>query len=291
MKGIVLAGGSGMRLYPLTQVVSKQLMPVYDKPMVYYPIATLMQAGIREILIICTPMDISRFQELLGTGEQWGLIFEFAVQPEPEGLAQAFIIAESFLAGEGAALILGDNIFYGQTFPTALKQAAKKSQGATVFAYHVSNPERYGVIEFDKNNRAISLEEKPAKPKSSFVIPGVYFFDHNVVDVAKQVKPSARGELEITDVIQHYLNNEKLAVTQVGRGVAWLDTGTHDDLLAAAQFISTIDKRQGLKINCPEEIAWRSGWITSQQLSNIAQPLKKSGYGEYLLKLLNEQDY
>ena len=279
-----------MRLYPLTQVVSKQLMPIYDKPMIYYPIATLMQAGIKDILIISTPEDLPRFKTLLGTGEQWGLNFEFEIQASPDGLAQALIIAEKFLAGSDVALILGDNVFYGQTLPQLLKQAKSQNSGCTVFGYHVSNPERYGVIEFDKTGKAISIEEKPQKPKSNFAIPGIYFFDHNAVNVAKNVKPSPRGELEITDVINQYLVNGKLDVINLGRGVAWLDTGTHDDLLAAAQFISTIDKRQGLKINCPEELAWRNGWISTQELEEIAKPLQKSGYGEYLLKLISEND-
>ena len=273
MKGIVLAGGSGMRLYPLTQVVSKQLMPIYDKPMIYYPIATLMQAGIKEILIISTPEDLPRFKSLLGTGEQWGLNFEYEVQANPDGLAQALIIAESFLADSDVALILGDNVFYGQTLPQLLKQTKDHNFGCTVFGYHVSNPQRYGVIEFDKKGKAISIEEKPNKPKSNFAIPGIYFFDKQAVKLAKDVTPSLRGELEITDVINQYLKSGKLNVVNLGRGVAWLDTGTHDDLLAAAQFIATIDKRQGLKINCLEEIDWRNNWITTTDLQRIAIPL------------------
>ena len=291
MKGIVLAGGSGMRLYPLTQVVSKQLMPIYDKPMIYYPISTLMQAGIKEILIISTPGDLPRFKDLLGSGEQWGLRFEYAVQARPDGLAQSLIIAESFLADSDVVLILGDNVFYGQTLPQLLKQAKDNNLGCTVFGYHVSNPQRYGVIEFDKKGKAISIEEKPNKPKSNFAIPGIYFFDKQAVKLAKNVTPSVRGELEITDVINQYLTVEKLNVVNLGRGVAWLDTGTHDDLLAAAQFIATIDKRQGLKINCPEEIAWRNNWISTADLQRIAIPLQKSGYGEYLLKLISENDF
>lgn len=291
MKGIVLAGGSGMRLYPLTQVVSKQLMPIYDKPMIYYPIATLMQSGIREILIISTPEDLPRFQALLGNGKQWGLSFQYEVQATPDGLAQALIIAKTFLSGSPAALILGDNVFYGQTLPQLLQQATNQISGCTIFGYHVSNPQRYGVIEFDNAGRAISIEEKPQKPKSNFAIPGIYFFDENAVDIAENVRPSARGELEITDVINHYLKIEQLNVINLGRGVAWLDTGTHDDLLAAAQFIATIDKRQGLKINCPEEIAWRNKWISTKELTEIAIPLQKSGYGEYLLKLISERNF
>jgi glucose-1-phosphate thymidylyltransferase len=291
LKGIVLAGGSGMRLYPLTQVVSKQLMPIYDKPMIYYPISTLMQAGIKEILIISTPGDLPRFKDLLGSGEQWGLRFEYAVQARPDGLAQSLIIAESFLADSDVVLILGDKVFYGQTLPQLLKQAKDTNLGCTVFGYHVSNPQRYGVIEFDKKGKAISIEEKPNKPKSNFAIPGIYFFDKEAVKLAKNVTPSVRGELEITDVINQYLTVEKLNVVNLGRGVAWLDTGTHDDLLAAAQFIATIDKRQGLKINCPEEIAWRNNWISTADLQRIAIPLQKSGYGEYLLKLISENDF
>lgn len=289
MKGIILAGGSGMRLYPLTQVVSKQLMPVYDKPMIYYPLATLMQAGIREVLIISTPLDLPRFKELLGDGGKWGLQLEYAVQPTPDGLAQAFLIAEDFLDGEGATLILGDNIFYGQSIPELLRRAVSNNTGGSIFAYHVSNPGRYGVIEFDSVGNAISIEEKPEQPKSNYAIPGIYIFDSQVVDIAKQVKPSARGELEITDVINSYLTKGQLQVNPFGRGVAWLDTGTHDDLLAAAQFIATVDKRQGLKINCPEEIAWRNHWITTEELLHIAHSLQKSGYGNYLLRLINEQ--
>ncbi|WP_394228267.1 glucose-1-phosphate thymidylyltransferase RfbA [Pseudoalteromonas spongiae] len=287
-KGIILAGGSGTRLYPLTKVVSKQLMPVYDKPMIYYPLATLMQAGIQEVLIISTPEEIHRFESLLGDGSNFGISLEYAVQPSPDGLAQAFIIAEDFLAGEAAALVLGDNLFYGHDLSKSLKNAALQESGGTVFGYHVSNPRSYGVVEFDDNGLAKSIEEKPSQPKSNYAVPGLYFFDSRVVEYAKNVKPSARGELEITDVIDQYLKNNELKVEIMGRGTAWLDTGTHDDLLAAAQFIATVEKRQGLKINCPEEIAFRNGWISHDRLREIAEPLKKSGYGEYLLSLLND---
>lgn len=287
-KGIILAGGSGTRLYPLTKVVSKQLMPVYDKPMIYYPLATLMQAGIQEVLIISTPEEIHRFESLLGDGSNFGISLEYAVQPSPDGLAQAFIIAEDFLAGEAAALVLGDNLFYGHDLSKSLKNAALQESGGTVFGYHVSNPRSYGVVEFDDNGLAKSIEEKPSQPKSNYAVPGLYFFDSRVVEYAKNVQPSARGELEITDVIDQYLKNNELKVEIMGRGTAWLDTGTHDDLLAAAQFIATVEKRQGLKINCPEEIAFRNGWISHDRLREIAEPLKKSGYGEYLLSLLND---
>ncbi len=287
-KGIILAGGSGTRLYPLTKVVSKQLMPVYDKPMIYYPLSTLMQAGIQDILIISTPEEIHLFEALLGAGEQFGVKLSYAVQPSPDGLAQAFIIAEQFLAGSGAALVLGDNMFYGHNLVETLKTANERKTGGTVFGYHVSNPEVYGVVEFDKSGTAISIEEKPKKPKSNYAVPGLYFFDERVVEVAKNVKPSPRGELEITDVIEHYLNQGELKVEIMGRGTAWLDTGTHDDLLDAAQFIAMIDKRQGLKVNCPEEVGFRNGWITSEKLREIAEPLRKSGYGEYLLNCIDE---
>jgi glucose-1-phosphate thymidylyltransferase len=288
-KGIILAGGSGTRLYPLTKVVSKQLMPIYDKPMVYYPLATLMQAGIQDILIISTPDEIHRFECLLGDGSNFGITLSYKVQPSPDGLAQAFILAEDFLAGCSAALVLGDNMFYGHDLVKSLKSANAHECGGTVFGYHVSNPRSYGVVEFDDNGNAISIEEKPIVPKSNYAIPGLYFFDERVVDFAKNVKPSPRGELEITDIIDQYLKANELKVEIMGRGTAWLDTGTHDDLLAAAQFISTIEKRQGLKVNCPEEIAFRNGWLSSEKLREIAQPLRKSGYGEYLLKLIEER--
>jgi len=289
MKGIILAGGSGTRLYPLTKVVSKQLMPVYDKPMIYYPLATLMQAGIREVLIITTPQEQSRFVELLGDGEELGVSIEYSVQPSPDGLAQAFLIAEEFLAGDAAALVLGDNMFYGHDLVASLKAAASHEMGATVFGYHVSNPEAYGVVEFDSEGKVLSIEEKPLHPKSNYAVPGLYFFDSRVVEFAKNVKPSPRGELEIIDVIDQYLQIGELQVEIMGRGTAWLDTGTHDDLLAAAQFIATLDKRQGLKVNCPEEVAYRNGWISDTKLREIAGPLVKSGYGEYLLKLLDKK--
>ena len=288
-KGIILAGGSGTRLYPLTKVVSKQLMPVYDKPMVYYPLATLMQAGIRDILIISTPEEIHRFEDLLGNGENFGISISYKKQPSPDGLAQAFILAEEFLAGSAAALVLGDNMFYGHDLVKSLKNANNQKTGGTVFGYHVSNPRSYGVVEFDAAGTAISIEEKPLEPKSNYAVPGIYFFDSRVVEYAKSVKPSARGELEITDVIEQYLKADELKVEIMGRGTAWLDTGTHDDLLAAAQFISTIDKRQGLKVNCPEEVAYRNGWLSEEKLREIAEPLRKSGYGEYLLKLIEER--
>jgi glucose-1-phosphate thymidylyltransferase len=288
-KGIILAGGSGTRLYPLTQVVSKQLMPVYDKPMIYYPLATLMQAGIREVLVITTPVERDRFCALLGSGEQFGIRIEYAVQPSPDGLAQAFIIGETFLNGASAALVLGDNLFYGHDLVKSLKVAAAQDSGATVFGYHVANPKSYGVVEFDPTGKVLSIEEKPAVPKSNYAVPGIYFFDQSVVAYAKNVKPSPRGELEIIDVIRQYLEAGSLRVELMGRGTAWLDTGTHDDLLAAAQFIATLDKRQGLKVNCPEEVAYRNGWISPERLRLIAEPLRKSGYGEYLLKLLENQ--
>lgn len=288
-KGIILAGGSGTRLYPLTKVVSKQLMSVYDKPMIFYPISNLMMAGIKEILIISTPDEIHRFERLLGDGSSWGVKFEYVVQPSPDGLAQAFLLAEKFLDGSPAALILGDNLFYGHDLAMSLRAANHQQSGATVFGYHVAEPSAYGVVEFDQHGTAISIEEKPAEPKSNYAVPGVYFFDNKVVEFAKSVKPSPRGELEITDVIDQYLQCGELQVEVMGRGTAWLDTGTLDDLLDAAVFIRAIEKRQGLKINCPEEVAYRMGYIDEAQLRDIAQPLVKSGYGSYLLSLLESR--
>ncbi len=290
-KGIILAGGSGTRLYPLTKEVSKQLMPVYDKPMIYYPISSLMMAGITEILIISTPQELPRFQNLLGDGSDWGIKFEYVVQPSPDGLAQAFILAEDFLAGSPAALVLGDNLFYGHELSHSLERANAQASGATVFGYHVSNPKSYGVVEFDESGKAISIEEKPETPRSNYAVPGLYFFDHNVVEFAKNVQPSARGELEITDVIDQYLKAGSLQVEVMGRGTAWLDTGTLDDLLDAALFIRALEKRQGLKANCPEEVAYRMGYIDEAKLRDLAQPLVKSGYGKYLLELLEHKVY
>ncbi len=291
MKGIILAGGSGTRLYPVTHVVSKQLLPVYDKPMVYYPLSVLMLAGIREILVISTPQDCSRFEALLGDGTRWGLSIQYAVQPSPDGLAQAFLIGREFIGDSPIALVLGDNIFYGQALSTLLKQAAAKTHGATVFAYRVQDPERYGVVEFDPHGRAISLEEKPATPKSPYAVTGLYFYDRTVVDIAAQLKPSPRGELEITDVNKAYLAQNLLEVRVMSRGMAWLDTGTHDSLCEAGSYIQTIERRQGTKIACPEEIAFRSGYITAAELEALAQPIRKSGYGQYLLDLLEERTH
>ena len=290
-KGIILAGGSGTRLHPATLAMSKQLLPVYDKPMVYYPLATLMLAGIRDILLISTPQDIPRFEALLGDGKRWGLNISYCVQPSPDGLAQAFILGRDFIGGAPSALVLGDNIFYGHDFAGLLSNAGNTSTGATVFAYHVTDPERYGVVDFDAQQKALSIEEKPSAPKSNYAVTGLYFYDEQVCDIAAAIKPSPRGELEITDVNAEYLRRNQLQVEIMGRGYAWLDTGTHDSLLEAGQFIATLEKRQGLKVACPEEIAFRAGWISADQLAELAQPMMKNGYGQYLKKLLTEKSF
>ena len=290
-KGIILAGGSGTRLHPATLALSKQLLPVYDKPMIYYPLSTLMLAGMREVLVISTPQDTPRFQSLLGDGSRWGMSFSYCVQPSPDGLAQAFILGRNFVSGQPSALVLGDNIFHGHDLQPLLQRAGQRSEGASVFAYHVTDPERYGVVEFDAERRAISIAEKPKAPKSNYAVTGLYFYDAQVCDIAASIAPSARGELEITEVNAQYLRQQQLAVEIMGRGYAWLDTGTHDSLLEAGQFIATLEKRQGLKVACPEEIAYRAGWISAEELERQAQPMLKNGYGQYLMQLLREKAF